>query len=64
MKARRVWPQRMPLVQAALARHDSESMSQLLERAARVDGSIKGYAGGKPWDNLEDLVLGLCRGDR
>lgn len=61
MSARRVWPKRMPLVQAALARHDRESLSHLLELAARVDGSIKGFAGGNPWDNLEDLVLGLCR---
>ena len=61
MSARRVWPKRMPLVQAALARHDRESLSHLLELAARVDGSIKGFASGNPWDNLEDLVLGLCR---
>jgi hypothetical protein len=33
----------------------------LLEQAATVDGSIKGFADGKPWDNLERLVLGLCR---
>jgi DNA polymerase-3 subunit delta len=51
----------MPFMQAALARHDSESLSLLLEQAATVDGSIKGFADGKPWDNLERLVLGLCR---
>ncbi len=61
LTARRVWPKRVPLMQAALARHDRQSMSQLLQQAARVDGSIKGYAGGRPWDNLEDLILGLCR---
>lgn len=59
--ARRVWKQRMPLMQAALARHDRDSMSRLLDRAAQVDGSIKGYADGRPWDKLEDLVLDLCR---
>ena len=37
MGARRVWQKRMPLVQAALARHDRESLSHLLELAARVD---------------------------
>ena len=57
----RVWPKRMPFMQAALARHDSESLSLLLEQAAAVDGSIKGFADGRPWDNLERLVLGLCR---
>jgi DNA polymerase-3 subunit delta len=36
-------------------------MAMLLERSVKVDGSIKGFAGGKPWDNLEDLVMGLCR---
>ena len=56
LSARRVWKSRMPLMQAALARHDSDSLSQLLEQASAVDGSIKGFAGGKPWDNLENLV--------
>jgi DNA polymerase-3 subunit delta len=60
LNARRVWPNRIPLMQTALARHDTASMSVLLEQAVTVDGSIKGYAGGKPWDNLEDLVLSLC----
>ena len=32
-----------------------------LNQAAAVDGSIKGFADGRPWDNLERLVLGLCR---
>jgi len=61
LSARRVWKNRMALMQAALARHDRESMSRLLEQAAKVDGSIKGFADGKPWDNLEDLITGLCR---
>ncbi|MEZ5503497.1 MAG: DNA polymerase III subunit delta [Halioglobus sp.] len=59
--AQRVWPSRMPFMQAALTRHDANSLSLLLEQAARVDGSIKGFAEGKPWDNLERLVMGLCR---
>ena len=60
LSARRVWQSRMPLMQAALARHDSDSLSQLVEQASAVDGSIKGFAGGKPWDNLENLIAGLC----
>jgi DNA polymerase-3 subunit delta len=60
LSARRVWQSRMPLMQAALARHDSDSLSQLVEQALAVDGSIKGFAGGKPWDNLENLIAGLC----
>ena len=61
LNARRVWKNRIPLMQAALARHNRESMSLVLEQSAKVDGSIKGFAGGRPWDNLEDLVTGLCR---
>jgi DNA polymerase III subunit delta len=61
LSARRVWPNRMPLMQAALARHDTHSLSLLLGQSALVDGSIKGFADGNPWDNLERLVLGLCR---
>jgi DNA polymerase-3 subunit delta len=61
LTALRVWPSRLPLMQSALARHDATSLSLLLEQALQVDGSIKGFAGGKPWDNLERLVVGLCR---
>jgi len=61
LDARGVWKSRMPVMQAALARHDVESLSRLLELAFTVDGSVKGFAPGKPWDNLERLVIGLCR---
>ena len=61
LNARRVWKSRMPLMQAALSRHDSGSLSLLLEQAMAVDGSVKGYAGGKPWDNLERLIASLCQ---
>ncbi len=62
LNARRVWKNRVPLMQAALARHKPGSIALLLELGVKVDGSIKGFAGGKPWDNLEDLVIRLCRG--
>jgi DNA polymerase-3 subunit delta len=61
LSALRVWQNRMPIMQAALTRHDANSLSLLLEQASQVDGSIKGFAGGKPWDNLERLVTGLSR---
>ena len=60
LNARRVWKSRMGLMQSALARHSIGTLSGLLELASRVDGSIKGFADGRPWDNLEDLVTGLC----
>ena len=61
LSSRRVWQNRMPLMQAALTRHNTHSLSLLLEQAARADGSIKGFAEGKPWDNLSRLVITLCR---
>ena len=60
LNARRVWKNRISLMQAALARHNPASMTLLLEQAVAVDGSIKGFAGGRPWDNLETLVISLC----
>ena len=47
--------------QSALSRHDSQSLADLIEQTAMVDGSIKGYASGNPWDRLERLVTDLCR---
>jgi DNA polymerase-3 subunit delta len=61
LAARRVWKNRSPLVQGALQRHNRASLAALVERAAATDGSIKGFADGNPWDNLESLVTGLCR---
>ncbi len=61
LSARRVWKNRLPLMQAALARHDCDSLSLLLQQAAAVDGSIKGFADGNPWDNLETLIKDLCQ---
>lgn len=57
--ALRVWQNRMGVMQAALKRHDAASLDQLMDSAARADGSIKGFADGRPWDNLECLVLSL-----
>jgi DNA polymerase-3 subunit delta len=56
----RVWKNRMGMMQGALARHSQASLDELLEQAARVDGSIKGFADGRPWDALETLVLKLA----
>lgn len=61
LSAQRVWNSRMPLMQSALARHDSHSLSQLVEFLCEVDGSIKGFAGGKPWDHLETVIARICR---
>lgn len=62
MRNQRVWNNRMPLIQSAFQRHDSSSMLNLLNLASTTDGSIKGFADGKPWDNMSSLVVALSRG--
>ncbi|GAB5414223.1 MAG: DNA polymerase III subunit delta [Congregibacter sp.] len=57
----RVWKNRQSIMQAALQRHTPSSCEQLLLLAAKIDGSIKGYGEGKPWELMEWLVLGLSR---
>ena len=57
--ALRVWKNRVGIMQAALKRHDAASLDRLMDLAAKADGSIKGFADGRPWDNLESLVLSL-----
>ena len=56
----RVWKSRQPVLQAALERHTVASCDHLLALAGRVDGSIKGYASGNPWELLDLLLLGLA----
>lgn len=56
----RVWQSRAPIVQAALQRHSSRSLGALLQLALEVDGSVKGFADGDPWDHLDRLLLGLA----
>ncbi len=60
MTARRVWQSRAPLMSAALSRQDGPGLQRLLERATAVDGSIKGFAPGRPWDRLESLLSAFC----
>ena len=64
MRAQRIWNNKMPMVKAALSRHNLASLTQLLELAARADGSIKGFADGRPWDNLAALITGLSQPER
>jgi DNA polymerase-3 subunit delta len=56
----RVWKNRQPILQAALSRHTVRSCDALLTLAGRVDGCIKGYAAGDPWEQMEWLVLRLA----
>jgi DNA polymerase-3 subunit delta len=60
LRNQRVWNNRMQLMQNAVTRHSSESLANILALAATADGSIKGFADGKPWDNLESVILALA----
>ncbi len=59
---KRVWKNRMGIMQAALKRHDSTSLGRLVRELSLADGSIKGFADGNPWDRFEDLILQLATG--
>ncbi len=56
----RVFKNRLDLMQSALQRHNRGSLIRLLSQAAATDGSIKGFADGRPWDQLERLVLAIA----
>lgn len=52
----RVWSNRSAMVRRALQLHDPDSLQGLLERARRVDQSVKGLLELRPWDELAGLV--------
>ncbi len=62
LSARRVWKNRMGVMQAALKRHDNRSAGTLLQQLLATDASIKGYGPGEPWQQLEKLVLAIATG--
>lgn len=61
MTEARVWKNRQSVVQAAMRRHTVESCEKLLSLAAHIDGCIKGYAQGSPWEQTEWLIVGLAQ---
>lgn len=58
----RIWDSKAALLKSALGHHSPDSIDTLISLAARTDGSIKGFADGRPWDNLAELVITLSRG--
>ncbi|MEZ5556551.1 DNA polymerase III subunit delta [Haliea sp.] len=60
LNSHRVWKSREAAVTRALRRHSSRTLGDLLQDALQVDGSIKGYAAGDPWDRLDRLLLTLA----
>ena len=59
MAAQKVWESRKRLVGAALRRGDVRHWQQLLLQCAHIDRVIKGLAAGRPWDELETLVVAM-----
>lgn len=57
----RVWKSREAAVTAALQRHPSRALGAMLQDALAIDGCIKGFADGDPWDRLDRLLLALAR---
>jgi DNA polymerase-3 subunit delta len=55
-----VWEQRQSLFQKTLKRHSTKTFRALLQRASRIDLSIKGMDNLNPQDALENLCLALA----
>lgn len=60
-KQLRIWDSKARLLSHALSRHNTASLTRLTHLASQADGSIKGFADGKPWDNLALLVLAVSQ---
>ncbi len=56
----KIWEKRKPIVQRALQRHKTRVWHGLLQRAARTDRVIKGFASGDAWDELSALSLAMA----
>lgn len=56
-----VWRSRSSLVERALSRLGGDELLHLVAYANRIDTVIKGGRDGAPWDELEFLVLRMCR---
>lgn len=56
----RVWDKRKPLVRSAIKRLDEKTLGRLLRQANAIDKAIKGLRSASAWDELIDLVIGLC----
>jgi DNA polymerase-3 subunit delta len=57
LEAHRVWGNKQAQVRGALQRHRQSSLLALLERARRIDQSVKGLLKLNEWDELSALVL-------
>ncbi len=61
-KSLRIWQSKAACLEAALRRHNARATGTLINLATAADGAIKGYAKGKPWDQLATVVHQLAGG--
>jgi DNA polymerase-3 subunit delta len=57
LQTHRVWNNRTAMVTSALNRHDQASVQALLNKAMRIDQSVKKLVDQDPWEELAGLVL-------
>ncbi len=57
MQSERVWSNRKAAVGAALGRLGTDQLQQLLQRARRIDQSVKGLLDTDPWREMSDVVM-------
>jgi DNA polymerase-3 subunit delta len=60
LQEQRVWKSRLPVLGAALQRHDEASVDRLLTAALAADAAAKGYGPGEAWEQLEALFIALA----
>ncbi len=60
LKRARVWGARQGLVRAAVGRHSTDSLADLLKAAAAADSAAKGRSKIGVWDHLTGLVYALA----
>lgn len=64
MSEARVWRNRQPLFNRALASHDEHSIRELAAQAALTDRVVKGASPGQPWNALLDLLVSIAQPGR
>lgn len=56
-----VWSKRAPLINAALSRLEESQLLEVVKRVSRCDRVLKGREFGNIWQQIELVVLELCR---
>lgn len=62
-KQLKIWPQRIPMYQTALKRLSSQELRKLMSYCLTVDEQIKSNLNTQVWNNLERIVISLCKSE-